>query len=119
MKKLYKVKVNTEEQLGLSGERFLTGIEVLDSEKNLENQIRENYLKDYHITIIDVEFSELNFKKYNIIIEEKKGYVIVLHNCKNGSERIESKFFEEMPTESLVKEMTNFFGAEKATIEER
>ena len=71
MNKLYQVKVHTEEQLGLSGEHYLSGLEVLDSEKDLEIQIREIYLKNYSITIVDIEYEEIKFKNYNIIVEEK------------------------------------------------
>lgn len=119
MKKLYQVKVHTEEQLGLSGVRFLEGLHVLDTEKDLENQIREKYLTDYDITITDIECEEVTFNNYNIVIEEKKGYVVVLHNCIDGTERNESKLFETIPDASLVQSFINLYRAERATIEER
>jgi len=119
MKKLYEVTVHTKEQQGLEGVCFFKDTQVLDTEKDLENQIREMYLNNYDITIVEIEYNEVKFNRYNIIVEEKSGYVIVLHNCKNGVERSESKLFEEKPSDSLVQSFIDHFGAESATIEER
>ena len=118
MKKLYKVTVHTEEQLGLSGVRFLEELHVLDTENNLEIQIREIYLTAYDITITGIEYEEVTCNGYNIVIEEKK-YVVVLHNCIDGTERNESKLFDTIPDESLVQSFADLYGAERATIEER